>query len=88
MWYIAERDIAVLGTDGPGDNFPSPIDECHVSIHVLAETYLGLPLIHSMDMEALADECAKEGRNSFLFCLAPLNIVGGTGSPVTPIAVL
>jgi kynurenine formamidase len=88
MWYIAERDVAILGTDGPGDNFPSPISECHLSIHVLAEAYLGLPLIHNMDLEALAVECAAEARNSFLFCLAPLRIVGGTGSPVTPIAVL
>jgi kynurenine formamidase len=32
-------------------------------------------------------ELAARGVNEFLFVLAPLKIVGGTGSPVRPLAV-
>jgi kynurenine formamidase len=88
MDYLREADIGVLGTDGPGDNFPVTSPDCPLPIHVLALTFLGVHLVHNMDLEALADACAEESRNSFLFCVSPLNIPGGTGSPVTPVAVL
>jgi kynurenine formamidase len=41
-----------------------------------------------MDVEALAEACAAQGRNEFFFAVAPLHIQGGTGSPVTPICIL
>jgi kynurenine formamidase len=37
-------------------------------------------------LEALSDACAAEGRYEFMFAVAPLVVVGGTGSPVNPIA--
>lgn len=87
MGFVAERDVAVVGTDSTGDTFPLPTPHLP-TIHILAEVYLGLPLIHSMDLEELADACAEEDRNDFLFCVAPLHIPHGTGSPVTPICIL
>jgi kynurenine formamidase len=41
-------------------------------------------IIEVMNLEALATAEAVE----FLFFLAPLKILGGTGSPVRPLAVL
>ena len=37
-------------------------------------------------LEPLADACAAEGRYEFMLTVNPLRVVGGTGSPVNPIA--
>lgn len=87
MAFVAERDVALLGSDSTTDTFPSPTPGSP-SIHMLAEVYLGLPLLHSMDLDAVAEACAEEDRTTFLFCVAPLKITGGTGSPVAPVCVL
>lgn len=87
MSFVAERDVSLLGTDSTTDTFPSPTPDAP-SIHMIAEVYLGLPLLHSMDLDALAAACAEESRNEFFFSVAPLKIVGGTGSPVAPVCVL
>jgi len=87
MAVVAERDVAVLGTDSTTDTFPSPTPDSP-SIHMLAEVYLGLPLLHSMDLDALALACAEQRRRDCFICVAPLKIPGGTGSPVAPVCVL
>lgn len=87
MEVIADCDVALLGTDGTTDTFPSPTPDAP-SIHMLAEVYLGLPLLHSLDLEAVADACARQGRCEMFFCVAPLRIRGGTGSPVNPVCIL
>ena len=38
-------------------------------------------------LEELAAACAEDGRWSFLYAAAPLKVVGGSGSPVNPIAI-
>ena len=78
----------MLGTDGPGDTFPVPIAECNLPVHVLALVYLGIHLVHNMDLEQLSDELSRRNRRSFMFSVAPLNIPGGTGSPATPLATI
>ena len=85
---IAEWDVATVATDGPGDNFPSTSAHCSVPIHVLCEVYLGLPLIHHLDLESVANAMAGRDEKRFLFVVAPLVIEGGTGSPVSPTAIL
>ena len=85
---LAEWDVATVATDGPGDNFPSTTEHCSVPIHILTEAYLGLPLIHHLDLETLAKRMRDRADKSFLFTVAPLQIEGGTGSPVSPVAVL
>jgi hypothetical protein len=39
-------------------------------------------------LDLLADACAERNRWEFSFVVAPLQIGGGTGSPVNPIAIL
>jgi hypothetical protein len=46
------------------------------------------PQLDNLDLEALSTACAAEGRYEFLLVVAPLNVPGGTGSPVNPVAVL
>lgn len=56
-------------------------------VHVFAIVYMGLPLLDNALLEPLATACAEENRWEFLLTINPLNIRGGTGSPVNPIAI-
>ncbi|MFF9773889.1 cyclase family protein [Streptomyces sp. NPDC013978] len=85
---LAERGIALLGGDGDSDVRPSPVAGVHSPVHALAVAAMGVPLLDNLDLEALADATAEAGRYEFLLVVAPLNVPGGTGSPVNPIAVL
>jgi kynurenine formamidase len=53
-------------------------------IHMIFLWRHGIYLIEMLWLE----ELARAGQSSFLFVVAPLKIVGGTGSPVNPLAVL
>ncbi|MGW2638201.1 cyclase family protein [Streptomyces sp. NPDC001348] len=85
---LAERGVALLGGDGDSDVRPSPVDGVHSPVHALAVAAMGVPLLDNLDLEALSAATAEAGRHEFLLVVAPLNIPGGTGSPVTPVAVL
>ncbi|MFD9472580.1 cyclase family protein [Streptomyces goshikiensis] len=85
---LAERGIVLLGGDGDSDVRPSPVEGLHSPVHALAVNAMGVPLLDNLDLEALSAACAEEGRYEFLLVVAPLNIPGGTGSPVTPVAIL
>ncbi|MGW3042344.1 cyclase family protein [Kitasatospora sp. NPDC001159] len=87
MCVLSESQASALGSDGDSDMRPSPVDGVHSPVHVLAITALGLPLIDNLDLEPLAEACARTSRWEFLFVAAPLNIPRGTGSPVNPLAV-
>ncbi|MFI6445641.1 cyclase family protein [Kitasatospora sp. NPDC050543] len=87
MRVLEESQASALGGDGDSDARPSPVNGVHSPIHVLAVTAMGLPLIDNMDLEALAETCARTSRWEFLFVAAPLNIPRATGCPVNPLAV-
>lgn len=88
MPFVSERRIALLGADGDNDVRPSPVAGVHSPIHVLSIAAMGLPLLDNLDLEPLSRECGGEGRWEFMLIVAPLNIPGGTGSPLNPVAVL
>jgi hypothetical protein len=48
----------------------------------------GVSFLNNADLGALARACRSEGRYEFLLVVAPLYVIGGTGSPVNPIAIL
>jgi kynurenine formamidase len=58
-----------------------------IPIHAIAIPYMGLPLLDNANFDRLAATCAELGRWEFQFVVAPLVVVGGTGSPVNPLAV-
>jgi kynurenine formamidase len=86
--YLAERRIAVLGSDTNGDTAPSTTEGIAFPIHALTLNAMGLHLIDYLQFEDLRPACERAGRWEFLFVAAPLRIVGGTGSPLNPIAIL
>jgi kynurenine formamidase len=88
MPFLAERRIAMLGSDGNSDAAPSMTEGVAFPIHVLAINAMGVRLLDYLQLEDLRQACEAAGRWEFLFMAAPLRIVGGTGSPLNPIAVL
>lgn len=87
MSFVAERGVAALGSDGNNDTAPSNTEGVDFPIHVLAITALGIHLLDYLQLEDLQARCEAAGRWEFLFVAAPLRIVGGTGSPLNPLAI-
>jgi kynurenine formamidase len=85
--FLAERQISVLGSDGNNDTAPSTTEGVAFPIHVLAINAMGVHLLDYLDLEDAVARCEAEGRWDFLFVAAPLRIVGGTGSPLNPLAI-
>jgi kynurenine formamidase len=82
--WLAEREIAALGADNfavevipftSGSVFP---------VHQRLIRDFAIPLIEGL----LLQELAMTNRHEFLFIASPLPVVGGTGSPINPIAIL
>jgi len=86
--YLAERQVAALGSDSNSDTAPSLVDGVAFPVHVLAINALGLHLLDYLQFDDLVPACEAAGRWSFLCVIAPLRLPGGTGSPVNPIAIL
>ncbi len=84
---LAQRRIAVLGSDGNNDTAPSAAEDVEFPVHVLAVRALGLPLLDYLQFEDLVPVCESAERWSFLCVIAPLRLPSGTGSPVNPIAI-
>ena len=85
--YLADREIAVLGSDGNSDTAPS-VASVEFPVHVLAINALGIHLLDYLSLVDLSLTCATEQRWSFLTVIAPLRMPTATGSPVNPIAIL
>jgi len=84
--WLAEHDVAVVGADNyaveqqsatPG--FPA---------HLVLLHQHGVPLLENVVLAELAGALADGGRSTFALLLAPIPLVGSTGSPVAPVAVL
>jgi kynurenine formamidase len=82
--WLAERKVAVVGADNfavevlpfaTGTVFP---------VHQRLIRDFGIPLLEGLVLRPLAET----GRDTFLFAASPLPVVGGTGSPISPMAIL
>jgi kynurenine formamidase len=82
--WLAEREVAVVGADNfavevlpfaAGTVFP---------VHQRLIRDFGIPLLEGLVLKALSET----GRHMFLFAASPLPVVGGTGSPISPMAIL
>lgn len=82
--WLAECGVSVVGADNfalevlpfaKGSVFP---------VHQRLIRDYGIPLLEGLVLK----ELGETGRTSFMFAATPLPFVGGTGSPVSPIAIL
>jgi len=83
--FLREVDCSVLLWDLLDAR---PIADGHPwGVHAAIIT-LGIALVDNVALEPLAAACEEERRHDFALVVAPLPVVGGTGSPVNPLALL
>jgi kynurenine formamidase len=86
-YFLAERRVAAVGSDGNSDTAPSTTEGVGFPMHVLALNAMGIHLLDYLQFEDLAQECEAVQRWEFLFAAAPLRLRHGTGSPLNPTAI-
>jgi kynurenine formamidase len=88
LWF-REHDFSVFGTDTMSNEFGADPDQALDSpLHASLMRNLGVVFMEMLSLQKLATACATSERYEFLFVAAPLKVVGATGGPVNPIAVL
>jgi kynurenine formamidase len=82
--WLAERGVSLIGAD-TGNVEVDPNEDAKESdvVHQFLITQNGIRLIENLNLESLSYDRVSE----FLFICLPLRIKGGTGSPISPIAV-
>jgi len=84
--WLAERDVVLVGADNYAVERQS--QDPGFPVHLLLLHRHGIPLLENLQLDELAGALAEQRRSTFLFVFAPLPLVGSTGSPVNPLAVL
>ena len=83
--FVRDNDVSLLVWDMM-DAQPNEYD-IPWSMHGVIFAY-GVSLLDNALLQPLSEACAQEGRCEFMLTVNPLKVIGGTGSPVNPIAVL
>jgi kynurenine formamidase len=82
---VERHQFALVGADNIAVEVePSTDPTCAMPLHVSLMRDRGVFFLELLDLEELASHKAS----TFLLVVAPLRIVGGSGSPVAPLAVL
>ena len=83
--WLAQHGVRAAGTDTPAFDqiVPGPTFQARPA-HTVLLFKNAIHIIEMLNLEGLAAENVSE----FLFTLAPLKLVGATGSPVRPLAVI
>jgi kynurenine formamidase len=82
--WLAERDVALVGADNFAIEVLPFASGTVFPVHQRLIRDFGIPLLEGLVLKPLAEI----GRHSFLFAASPLPVVGGTGSPISPMAIL
>jgi kynurenine formamidase len=86
--WLHRTEIAAIATDTWGFEVrPNEFDDAFQPLHQVAIPHIGLFLGEMWDLDALAADCAADGRYEFWLTAAPLPVTGAVGAPVNPIAV-
>lgn len=83
-WLADHRPRAVGADTIAFEHLPSGAGHATLPAHRILLVERGINIIETMDLE----ELAAEGVHEFALVLAPLRLVGATGSPVRPLAIV
>src|SRR5690606_1230155 len=82
--WLADRELHAVGADTIAFECLRPgAGHALLPAHRVLLVESGIYIIETVELEGLA----ASGTTEFLFVLSPLKSVGGTGSPVRPLAV-
>ena len=86
--WFHRHDVAAVAIDNLiFEVFPCERDDAFLPVHFLHIVDMGLTQGQNWDMEALAADCADDGRYSFLLSASPEPVLNGAGAPVNPVVV-
>jgi kynurenine formamidase len=86
--WFREHDVAAVATDSMTyEVYPSERDDCVLPVHLLQLVDMGMTQGQNFVLEDLAADCADDGVYEFFLEASPERVVGGTGTPVNPIAI-
>jgi kynurenine formamidase len=84
--WLWDHHVAAVAADNPAlEAWPPPAREDFT--HLLLLPLLGIPIGELWDLDALAEDCASDGRYTFLLTSAPLHVRGGVASPPNALAI-
>jgi kynurenine formamidase len=83
--WLAARGVVAVGADTTAfERIPPGAGHRELPVHRVLLVEHGIHIVEHLALE----DAAGAGLTAFVFVMAPLRIVGGTGSPVRPLAVL
>jgi len=86
--WVHERQVAAVATDTWGMEVrPNEISDTYQPLHQVFIPNMGLLVGEIFDLEALAEDCARDGVYEFQFVAPPIPITRAVGSPVNPFAI-
>jgi kynurenine formamidase len=86
-WFHA-RQVAAVATDNLSfEVYPCEVEGLQLPVHMLHIVEMGLSQGQNFDLEALATDCAQDGRYEFLLIAAPEPFTAACGAPVVPVVV-
>jgi kynurenine formamidase len=85
--WLHSREVAAVASDNWGIEVMPPNDAAYsMPLHCVLIRDMGMTLGELFDLEGLAEDCVADRRWTMFFCATPLKVVGGVGSPITPLA--
>ncbi|MGB3550993.1 MAG: cyclase family protein [Candidatus Binatus sp.] len=86
--WLWDNHLAAVASDSPAlEALPKPAGEETEFLHFRMLAFFGMPIGEMWNLEALAEDCAADGRYDFFLTSAPLNVPGGIGSPPNALAI-
>lgn len=86
--WLHDHELSAVVSDNWGIEVqPAEADTGVLPLHCILIRDMGMLLGEILDLEALAEDCAADGLWDFFLAAPPLRVVGGVGSPVSPLAV-
>jgi kynurenine formamidase len=86
-WMHSHEIAAVISDNWGIEVQPAQPGQGLLPLHCILIRDMGMMLGEIFDLEELAGDCAADGVWEFFLSAPPLRVVGGVGSPVSPIAV-
>jgi kynurenine formamidase len=83
--WLWDHHLAAVASDTVG--VEALVPDPGFFLHLALLPLLGMPLGEFFVLDALARDCAEDGRYAFLLVSVPLNLRGGVGSPPQAVAI-
>ncbi len=87
-YWLKDKDVAAICSDTWGCEVrPNETTEVNQPWHWVVIPAIGISMGEMFYLKDLAADCAADKVYEFFFCAPPLNLPGGTGSPINPQAI-